>query len=109
MKLPAKIQTFLTYLLVPVLLDHSSGRDLLRIDSGEIPLTVGDTSPYDITASRSIPRQVSHRPAGQQAAADVEIVVVRSEAIVAEVMGRFDLFFDQLAARRTEIFPEPGS
>lgn len=109
MKLPAKIQTFLTYLLVPVLLIIAVAAIYYGSIPEKYPLTVGDTSPYDISASRSIRDKSATDQRANKAAADVEIVVVRSEAIVAEVMGRFDLFFDQLAARRTEIFPEPGS
>jgi membrane-associated HD superfamily phosphohydrolase len=75
----------------------------------EIPLKVGDTSPYDITATRSIRDQAATDQRAYKAAADVQIVVVRSEAIVEETMNRFDQFFARIADQRAEIFPETDS
>ncbi len=108
MKLPAQVQRLLTYLLVPLLLLSAVAAIYYGSIPEKYPLTVGDTSPFDITASRSIRDKAATDQRASKAAADVAIVVVRSDAIVTDVMGRFDLFFDLLAAKRQEIFPEPG-
>jgi hypothetical protein len=109
MKLPPIVSRLITAILLPVLLTTA----ILTIYYGSIPekypLTIGDTSPYDISASRSIRDQAATELRAEKAAADVEIVVNRSDAIVSDVMRRFDLFFDKVAASRWEVFPDPDA
>lgn len=106
MKLSARLTRIITYLLMPLLLLSM----VVTIYYGSIPpkynLAVGDSSPYDIVATRSIRDQAATDLRAAKAAADVNNVVVRSESIVADVLKQFDQIFDSLAAKRWEIYPE---
>ena len=108
MKLPAQLQRAVTILLVPILLLSL----VATIYYGSIPekydLTVGDSSPYDIVAPRSVRDQAATDLRAAKAAAEVTSVVVRSDELVLSVMTRFDQVFDSLAARRWDIFPDEG-
>ncbi|MDD2533768.1 MAG: HDIG domain-containing protein [Eubacteriales bacterium] len=103
MKIPPKIQRLIAIMLMPVLIISI----VAAIYYGSIPekydLTIGDSSPFDITATRSIRDQVATDLRASKAAADVESVVIRSEDIVLEVMTLFDQVFDLISAQRWDI------
>lgn len=106
MKLPLSIQRAITVLLMPALLFSAVAAIYYGSIPEKYPLTVGDSSPYDITAPRSIRDKAATDIRATKAAADVEIVVIRSESIVAETMNRFDQLFDMIATQRWDIFPD---
>ncbi len=106
MKFPVKLTRTVAILLIPLLLLSM----VATIYYGSIPekyeLSIGDSSPFDIAATRSIRDQAATDLRAAKAAADVANVVVRSENVVLEVMTLFDQVFDSIAAKRWELYPE---
>lgn len=68
-------------------------------------LKVGDASPYDINAQRSIPDQAETELRARKAAADVPNVMLRSQAVSERVRGSIDAFFAEIDAIRAKALP----
>ncbi len=109
MKIPLAIRRAITVLLMPALLISAVAAIYYGSIPEKYPLAVGDSSPYDITAPRSIRDKAATDLRANKAAADVEIVVIRSESIVTDTMNRFDNLFNLITTQRYEIFPDQGS
>lgn len=101
MRLSREIQNFLTILVLPILLIGM----VLSVYYGSIPqkyqLKAGDASPFDVTSTRSVRDVVETNRRATRAAAEVADVVLRSEAISAEVNARVGQFFAIVDSGRT--------
>ena len=78
---------------------------MLAVYSGSIPqkfsLKIGDASPYDISAPRSIRDKTETDLRAAKASANVADVMLRSEQISADVNATVGSFFDLVAAVRS--------
>lgn len=112
MKVTSRVRAVLSVFLAAILLIVV----LLSVYTGSIPkkyrLLPGDASPFDISAPRSIRNKSETDIRASKAAAEVEVVMLRSEEIASEVKANVELFFTILAEERANppmITPIPQS